>query len=792
MADLEQWLGSLDAAQLAALLERRPDVRHGIAPRNLAHLAERLEHPESIANVLRRVPLPLLQAAEAVQALGERANLAELSGLLQSDGAGHDAAVDAVVAQLREHGLAWPGLGLRIQVPAGLGEVFPDPLGLSAPLRRLLPALTAAELRGVLLALGEHKPPTKRGDLEDALARCLSDPDRVRAVVAQAPAEVAEHLQSMAIRDTTDEGFYSGSFDYEAHEQRRRATRWALDHGLLIGSRYGYDWRMPAEVGLALRGPNYRAPFNPRRPDPGASPIDPHTVRSAASAAATELAQQANAVLDTLARTPVPLAKSGGLPVRELGRLAKAAAADEVTVRLVLELGAAGGLLDDTGPALQVSDTFERWRAADPGPRYAGLLSAWWQFPLTPTQSVDGDGKAIRALARHASHAGGRAARGALLGALAAIAEGTATDRSSIAEAALWDRPIVELLAQDAAEPLATVWREADLLGVIAQGALTDLGRALLAGERAALESGCVATLPGSAEVAIFGSDLTVLVAGSPSARVSTLLDAAADRESRGAAITWRFSPASIRRALDDGTDASTLTSELSSIASAGLPQPLRYLINDVARRHGVLRLATAETMIRSADTALLAEVAADRKLAKLGLRVLAPSVLGSQAPPDATLQALRKAGYFPMPEDDERPAPDRPAVRPHPAHGLPRLDPVPAAQPQPVSAHALAAALLDPGTGPPPQLSGTEAKLAALNRRLSADEISQLAHAVDTGESVLVRYQASSGTRSRRTISDAWLSGGSLFAWCHLRDDERVFTVAQLLSVAAAAAPES
>ena len=48
-------------------------------------------------------------------------------------------------------------------------------------------------------------------------------------------------------------------------------------------------------------------------------------------------------------------------------------------------------------------------------------------------------------------------------------------------------------------------------------------------------------------------SDLTAVVSGQPSAAAARLLAAAAVPEARGVATTWRFSPASVRSALDAG-----------------------------------------------------------------------------------------------------------------------------------------------------------------------------------------------------------------------------------------------
>jgi hypothetical protein len=97
----------------------------------------------------------------------------------------------------------------------------------------------------------------------------------------------------------------------------------------------------------------------------------------------------------------------------------------------------------------------------------------------------------------------------------------------------------------------------------------------------------------------------------------------------------------------------------------------LTYLVDDVSRRHGGLRAGSAATYLRGADEALIAEVLADRRLATLGLRRLAPTVLISQFGAARVLAALREAGYAPVPEDATgaavltRPRPPRAPARP-------------------------------------------------------------------------------------------------------------------------------
>ncbi|MFJ7414514.1 helicase-associated domain-containing protein [Streptomyces sp. NPDC098077] len=106
-----------------------------------------------------------------------------------------------------------------------------------------------------------------------------------------------------------------------------------------------------------------------------------------------------------------------------------------------------------------------------------------------------------------------------------------------------------------------------------------------------------------------------------------------------------------MRRALDTGRTADAIAADLGAVAVGTLPQPLSYLINDSARTHGRVRIAPAACVIHGEEAALLAELVTHRKLAALGLRVLAPTVLVSRTPLDKTLAALRAAGYAPVAE---------------------------------------------------------------------------------------------------------------------------------------------
>ncbi len=131
-------------------------------------------------------------------------------------------------------------------------------------------------------------------------------------------------------------------------------------------------------------------------------------------------------------------------------------------------------------------------------------------------------------------------------------------------------------------------------------------------------------------------------------------LSVLADVESKGGATVYRFTPGSVRRALDAGQAASDLHAFLAAHSRTPVPQPLSYLIDDVARRHGHLRIGAASAYVRCDDEAVLNEILADRRSTGLRLRRLAPTVLAAQADPGSLLEALREMGYAPAAESAE------------------------------------------------------------------------------------------------------------------------------------------
>ena len=130
---------------------------------------------------------------------------------------------------------------------------------------------------------------------------------------------------------------------------------------------------------------------------------------------------------------------------------------------------------------------------------------------------------------------------------------------------------------------------------------------------------------------------------------VRTLMHLVSDVESRGGATVHRFSETSVRRALDLGWTADRVLTELAAASSTPVPQPLDYLVRDVARRHGRTRVGSCAAYLRSDDPALLDRMELDRALGLLQLRRVAPTVLVSAVPATTVLDVLREEQYGPV-----------------------------------------------------------------------------------------------------------------------------------------------
>ncbi|MFI9723779.1 helicase C-terminal domain-containing protein [Streptomyces sp. NPDC052396] len=800
---LATWLGSLDGSRLARVLGTRKDTVSPPEPRSVGELADRLQRPGSVALVLPRLALPHLQVAEALATLGVPARRDALAERLGAADEEKTRELEAVLETLADHALVWPDGAGKLRMATPLRRAWDTPLGLDAPLEELLTNTTSDELRSMLATLGLKPPGTKAQRLA-ALVEHHSDAKRIASVVAKAPAATREMLERRAGAGL--EEFSRVIMRGHPSPGLEPGAQWALERGLLLRDRHRFGpARMPAEVALALRGPGWHAPFQPLPPSAGLVAVTAAEVDREASAAAAAFAARAASVLSVCSAAAPARLKSGGIGARELARIGKAAQADDAVVRLTLETSYVADLLGRDGDRMAPSEAYDAWAEQEPAEQFAVLLQVWRNLPFAPTQARDEDNKALPALAGAPPCNGCVQARHGLLAAAARLPAGQGVKvTSDLGPLIAWHRPLADSSPRDGA-PFATVIREAELLGVLARGALSALGIHLRTGDTEGLSIECRRLLPSATATARIGADLTAVVTGTPSARLAALLDSVADREASGTASVWRFSTGSIRRALDTGRTPEDITADLTTVAAGALPQPLSYLITDTARAHGRVRIAPAACVLHSDEPALLAELAAHRRLARLGLRQLAPTVLISRSPLDTTLAALRAEGYAPVAETAEgtvriEKAPPWRAAAPVPApRGTSTGDSrrivatSTAKAPAAIDPNALAARLLAaPATLPEPApfdqgvpfATDTEEIVAGWAKLLPYTDVRQLAHAIDTGQAITVEYVATSGNRTVRTLSHLMLDPPYLEAWCHLRDAERVFTLSRIHSV--------
>jgi hypothetical protein len=191
--------------------------------------------------------------------------------------------------------------------------------------------------------------------------------------------------------------------------------------------------------------------------------------------------------------------------------------------------------------------------------------------------------------------------------------------------------------------------REAEWLGITGQGGISTFGNNLL-NESESL--GVEAALPKPVDHILIQADNSAVAPGPLTAELSAEMGTIADIESRGGATVYRFSEASIRRGLDHGKTGEQIKTFLTKISKTPMPQPLDYLIADVAKRHGRLRVGSAQTYIRCEDEGLVQQILHDKKCEHLRLRKIAAQVLVTELELSEVISELREYGYLPAAEN--------------------------------------------------------------------------------------------------------------------------------------------
>ena len=697
-------LTALPDREVAALLVARPDLAAPPSSSFLA-LATRAGAQGSVERALAGLDAPTLAVAEAVVALSRLDESGEAAGTGPTE--------VTEVAEVAERGRA-DGAGGASGEPAG-GEPLGDSAGnpanpVGADLAGLvaahlpLPAEQVADALGHLswlalvvedrpvaaleAAFGPHPfglgpwaaeplsaeqlPPTLEELSEDAAGEPVVPAASVEMLQALTWGPPAGTLRSggraPGAAPLIERGWLERSSD------ARGRTRFIL----------------PREVALALRGGRLTRETL-TAPEAGElETVGGDVVASESSFHAEETVRLVAALLEEWGREGGTIRRTGGVSVRALTRTADALDLELHEAARIIEIAAGAGLLglDDDGATWVPSTLAAGWLADSLPQRWAPLALAWAGSARTSwlTGTRDDDGTLRAALGPDLEAGWAVRLRARVLALLGDLSQGTSATPAFVRAALTWESPRRTIPGG----AISAVLAEAETLGITGGGALTEAGRILArraavslderdvvrsdsGGEAggaevtdgdahaeplsddetlAALEAALAADLPAAVDMILVQSDLTAIVPGRPAPELAALLERTSVVESRGGALTVRFTPESVRGALDVGYRAEEITQAIGRYSPAPLPDSLSVLIQDAARHHGAVRVRAVSALLRVGDEATAAGLLAEPRLKDLGLDEVAPGILVATASAGQVLRELRATGLAPVTED--------------------------------------------------------------------------------------------------------------------------------------------
>jgi hypothetical protein len=740
-------LRSLPDPELTALLRARPDLAMPV-PADFSALASRAQSRLSVARALEDLDRFTLEILDALRLLSpEPATFDELTRLVA--GQAPDERVRDAVDTLRRRALVYgPDTALRVvRTVAECCSPYPAKLGRPA------------------------------ADLDPVAATLAEDPEALRHALRDAPETARQVLDRLA--DGPPVGTVTGARQVTTADT---PVRWLIARHLLVP--IGDDTvELPREVGLLLRrdtGP--LGELHPGPPPWQPTRQDPDKADAAGAGQAMEVVRQAEAVLEALATEPAAVLRSGGMGVRELRRLSRAAGLDEARTALLVEVTAVARLLDDNreaDPQWLPTSGYDGWRDTDLAARWGRLVTAWLSMTRQPALvgTRDARDKAANVLAAEVERIAAPVVRRDVLACLAELPDGAAPSAEQICDRLAWRAPRRGGRHRD--ETVRWTLSQAATLGVTGFGAITSYGRLLLdSGPQDAAEA-LGKLLPEPVSHVLVQADLTVVVPGPPEPALAAELSLAAERESAGGATVYRVTTTSVRRALDAGMTADDLHALFRHRSVTPVPQALHYLIGDTARRHGRMRVGSAGAYLRGDDEARVAELLADRRLEHLALRRLAATVLVTPYAPARLLAVLREYGYAPVPEDpsgavvltrpEARRAPARPRA-PRPAGDLAGLDETRALGVVRALRHG--------------EETARRAPVPTRTTEPVGEALTALRDAVEARRNVLVGYVDAYGGDASRLVRPVSMGGGYLRAEDTRTDTVHTFALHRITSV--------
>ncbi|OMG39581.1 hypothetical protein BKH14_06230 [Actinomyces naeslundii] len=683
--DLAVHLTALPDREVAALLVARPDLAAPPSSSFLA-LATRAGAQGSVEQALAGLDAPTLAVAEAVVALSGPTESEETEGgggTRTAEGDGSDGNVQSKGEPADPADAGLTGL-VAAHLPLSTEQVA-EALG---HLHRLALVVEGRPVAALEAAFGPHPfglgpwaaEPLSAEQLPPTLEE-LSEDVTGEPVVPAASVEMLQALTWGPPAGTLRSG------------GRAPGAAPLIERGWLERSsdaRGRTRFILPRQVALALRGGRLTRE-SLTAPEAGElETVGGDVVASESSFHAEETVRLVAALLEEWGREGGTIRRTGGVSVRALTRTADALALEADAAARIIETAAGAGLLglDDDGATWVPSSLAAGWLTDSLPQRWAPLALAWSGSARTPwlTGTRDDDGTLRAALSPDLEAGWAVRLRARVLALLGDLSQGTSATPAFVRAALTWESPRRTIPGG----AISAVLAEAETLGITGGGALTEAGRILarraaasldeqdvvrsgstgdaggaegtdgdahaevLSDDEtlAALEAALAADLPAAVDMILVQSDLTAIVPGRPAPELATLLERTSVVESRGGALTVRFTPESVRGALDVGYRAEEITQAIGRYSPAPLPDSLSVLIQDAARHHGAVRVRAVSALLRVGDEATAAGLLAEPRLKDLGLDEVAPGILVATASAGQVLRELRATGLAPVTED--------------------------------------------------------------------------------------------------------------------------------------------
>jgi hypothetical protein len=421
------------------------------------------------------------------------------------------------------------------------------------------------------------------------------------------------------------------------------AIGWLLENNVLVAID-SHTVALPREIAIKLRGGKIHREMLTNAANLKGKKVDQKQVDLAAVANISTILRWCEELLHNLSDEPPTALRTGGLGVRDLKRIAEHLGVDETCAGFVAELCYLGGLVVvDSDDQILPTSAFDIWLSKSAEERWFSLVVLWLDTSRASGLIGKGGDKNIAPLGPELDRAGVSLIRRTTLKVL--------VDNPQISPEITSMQEIIKWCNPQRANKEFVEWnlREAEWLGITGQGVISTFGLNLLTEKE---DLGIQSALPKPVDHILIQADNSAVAPGPLTPELASEMGTIADIESRGGATVYRFSEGSIRRGLDHGKTGDQIKTFLSKISKTSMPQPLEYLIADVAKRHGRLRVGSAHSYIRCEDEGVVQQILHDKKCEHLRLRKIAPQVLVTEFELTEVIGELREYGYLPAAEN--------------------------------------------------------------------------------------------------------------------------------------------